>query len=139
MSVAFDTNILVYTIDTREPKHRLAREVVAGHSDGSIPWQVACEFVSVTERLRRFDPAGTASWRDRPWDFLVQVLRIHPLVLPTQTTLPRARALMEAHQLQHWDALLYAACLEAGINTLISEDLPGLAIPGLEVRNPFAV
>jgi predicted nucleic acid-binding protein len=37
------------------------------------------------------------------------------------------------------DALIAAACIEAGVTRLYSEDLPGSQAPaGLEVVNPFA-
>jgi len=34
--------------------------------------------------------------------------------------------------------MLFAACLEAGVTRLYSEDVPGAAIPNLEIVNPFA-
>jgi predicted nucleic acid-binding protein len=37
-----------------------------------------------------------------------------------------------------WDALIVAACLEAGVTVLFSEDIPGRAVPGLDFTNPFA-
>lgn len=39
---------------------------------------------------------------------------------------------------QFWDCMIYAACREAGVTRLYSEDVPGSAIPALEVINPFA-
>jgi len=33
--------------------------------------------------------------------------------------------------------MIIAACLECGVTRLYSEDLPGRAIRGLEVVNPF--
>jgi predicted nucleic acid-binding protein len=41
--------------------------------------------------------------------------------------------------LSSWDALLVAACLEARVDTLYSEDFSGYAeIDGLKIVNPFA-
>jgi predicted nucleic acid-binding protein len=34
--------------------------------------------------------------------------------------------------------MIYAACQEAGVTRLYSEDLPGAAIQGLSIVNPFA-
>jgi predicted nucleic acid-binding protein len=37
-----------------------------------------------------------------------------------------------------WDALILAACVEAGVNTFYSEDLPGFDdFDGPRVVNPF--
>ena len=41
--------------------------------------------------------------------------------------------------LSHWDSMLLAACKEAGVTTLYSEDLDsGTDYDGLRVVNPFA-
>lgn len=41
--------------------------------------------------------------------------------------------------LSHWDSLLLAACKEAGVTTLFSEDMDsGTDYDGLTVVNPFA-
>ena len=41
--------------------------------------------------------------------------------------------------LSHWDAMLLAACKEAGVTTLFSEDMdPGTDYDGLTIVNPFA-
>ena len=41
--------------------------------------------------------------------------------------------------LSHWDSLLLAACLEAGVETLYSEDLQdGANYDSVRVVNPFA-
>lgn len=43
-------------------------------------------------------------------------------------------------QLSHWDSLLLAACLEAGVDTLYSEDMQhGHDYDGVTVINPFQV
>jgi predicted nucleic acid-binding protein len=37
-----------------------------------------------------------------------------------------------------WDAMIIGACLDCGVQTLYSEDLPGGNVPGeLEIVNPF--
>jgi predicted nucleic acid-binding protein len=42
-------------------------------------------------------------------------------------------------QYSFWNAMLVAACLEAGVTRLYSEDLPGRRPPTpLEIINPFA-
>jgi len=53
--------------------------------------------------------------------------------------LERARSLHGEQQWPFWDAMIAAACLDAGVTRLYSEDLPGRKPPeGLEIINPFA-
>ena len=59
-------------------------------------------------------------------------------MLPASSVLDRARSLHVDHQWSFWDAMIVAACLEAGVTRLYSEDLPGRKPPeGLEIVNPF--
>jgi predicted nucleic acid-binding protein len=64
-----------------------------------------------------------------------------PLVLPTKTVLEQARALHTEQQWSFWDALIVAACLDAGVTRLYTEDTPGRSTFGgpkpLEIVNPF--
>jgi predicted nucleic acid-binding protein len=60
------------------------------------------------------------------------------LVLPTDANLVRAKALHLARGVSFWDALILAACVEAGVETFYSEDLPGFDdFEGLKIVNPF--
>ena len=52
--------------------------------------------------------------------------------------LERGQRLHATHGVSFWDALILAACAEAGVETLYSEDVPGLPTLGaLQVVNPF--
>jgi predicted nucleic acid-binding protein len=131
---AVDTNVLVYACDSADPQ-RQARAVnlLADLPDAVLLWQVACEFIAAARKLT---PCGfTAA---EAWQRLGTFLRMFPLVPPTPGVLDRGRRLHLEQQLSFWDALLAAACLEAGVTRLYSEDLPGSAVAGLEVVNPFA-
>ena len=58
--------------------------------------------------------------------------------LPTSGALRGAETLHVTHDVSFWDALILAACVEAGVETLYSEDTPGLLKVGaLRVVNPF--
>jgi predicted nucleic acid-binding protein len=62
-----------------------------------------------------------------------------PLTLPGPQVFARYFDLHSRFSLSHWDAMLRAACKEAGVTTLYSEDLdPGTDYDGLAVVNPFA-
>jgi predicted nucleic acid-binding protein len=88
--------------------------------------------------LRRFAAAGRFPADDIEADIL-DLLSIFPLVLPTENTIPRSLSLMSRYSLSHWDSLLIAACLEAGIDALYSEDFDnGMTCDTVSVVNPFA-
>jgi predicted nucleic acid-binding protein len=126
----FDTNILIYaTQDGR--KARIARDLIA--RPGAISVQVLNEFVSVSRRKLGFDwtrihQAATA--------FLLAIRTCRDLTMQTHLA---ARDLCARHQLSFYDALILASALEAGAETLYTEDMQsGRVIDGLRIVNPFA-
>jgi len=131
---AVDTNVLVYGCDRSDPvKQAKARQVISNAAGGVLPWQVACEFIAVSRKLESqgFTP------RDA-WEQLDQLLRLFRLTLPSAAVLEHARTLHADLKWSFWDAVLVAACREAGVTRLYSEDLPAQAPPaGLEIVNPF--
>ena len=131
---AIDTNVLIYSYDDDYPGHQqVAKDLLAAIAGSALPWQVASEFLSVSRKLlRKSDPPSL------PWDRLSVVRNSFKMIFPSPTTLDRARHLQLNYQLQIWDALIYAACLDAAVTTLYSEDLPAQPIPGLQIINPFA-
>jgi predicted nucleic acid-binding protein len=64
--------------------------------------------------------------------------RLWPISLPSPTILNRALDLADAHSLSHWDSMLVAACMEAGVDTLYTEDMGSpRVIESLRLENPF--
>ena len=60
------------------------------------------------------------------------------MVVPSWPSLARAESLMTRFSLSHWDALLLAACKEASVTTLYSEDMAaGTDYDGVTIVNPF--
>lgn len=132
--IAIDTNILIYSCDNRDPNRRdQASRLLEQLRDGIVPWQVACEFLAA---IRKLEPQGFTA--ESGWDILLDYLQTFSLLMPTSAVLTRARGLHVEQHCSFWDAMFCAACLETGIPTLISEDVPGLVIPGLTITNPFA-
>lgn len=131
---ALDTNVLIYSCDKADPRRQTkAIGVVSGTADGVLLWQVACEFVAASRKLSA--QGFTAA---HAWDRLAELLALFPLILPTPGALEHARLLHVRDGWSFWDAMIVAACLEAGVTRLYSEDLPGHAVPGeLEIVNPF--
>ncbi len=52
--------------------------------------------------------------------------------------MPGAERLTGQYHLSFWDALIVAACLEAGVTHLFTEDVGGNPnVDGLSILNPF--
>jgi predicted nucleic acid-binding protein len=124
-----DTNILVYAQQSGA-KGETAKDIVA--KGGIISVQVLNELVSVLRRkLRR-------SWRDVE-DVLDDVTSVLEPALPlTVQSHVAALGIAREDGLSFCDALIVASALEAGCDTLYSEDLQhGRAFAGLTIHNPF--
>jgi predicted nucleic acid-binding protein len=136
---AVDTNVLVYSLDTVEPvKHAKAKGLLVGLVAGSpptiLPWQVAGEFLNW---LRRSQAAGHLSAAEVDAHFH-DTLALFPLLSPSAKIFPKYFDLFSRFSLSHWDCMLLAACKEAGVTTLYSEDMdPGTDFDGLRVVNPL--
>lgn len=133
--IALDTNVLIYACDKADPKRqRVALDLISNTVDGVMLWQIACEFVAASRKLRSQGFTTLDAW-----DRLADYLAIFPLIPPTVGALERARILHTEDGFSFWDSMVVAACLECGVTRLYSEDLPGRAIRGpLEIVNPFA-
>lgn len=133
---AIDTNVPVYAVSTDEPiKGPAAMRLLDGlaAADTVLLWQVACEFGAVLARLRAqgrtgSDPfAAVAAYRAR-----------FPLVLPGPGVLDLGLRIHEEAGVAYWDAMLIAACADAGVERLYSEDVPAVrSAAGVDVVNPF--
>jgi predicted nucleic acid-binding protein len=125
----FDTNILVYAQQTGAKADR-ARDVLAG--GGKLSVQVLNEFTAVARRKLGKD------WRDIA-DAIDDALELFGPPLPLTLDLHvAARSLTETYRLSFCDGLIVAAALEAGCDTLYSEDMQhGQTIGTLRIQNPF--
>lgn len=130
MSDSFDTNIVIYAF-TAGPKQAAARQALA--NGGFISVQVLNEFVNVMRKKRR------AAWADIAGALFVIHTQFPHVVPITYKTHMAALALARDHSFAFYDALIVAAALEAGCDTLYSEDMQhGQVIGTLRIRNPFA-
>lgn len=132
--IAVDTNVLLYAQDSREPvKQAKAEALIQTLQDGVLLWQVACEYLAASRKLAPLGYDFTDAWRD-----LEEVRQVWPLLLPGWSTLERANQLILRYSLSYWDAMIIAACLEAGVAKLYSEDFDAYSrIDSLELINPF--
>ena len=129
MIAFFDTNILVYAQETNGKGDR-ARALLEG--GGKLSVQVLNEFTAVSRRKQQKD-----------WDEIAEAIAdvlvvVDPPLALTLDLHAAARTLAEDHQLSFYDALIIAAAIEAGCNTLFSEDMQhGRSVGGLAIVNPF--
>jgi predicted nucleic acid-binding protein len=132
MSVApfVDTNVLLYLLSADAGKAERAESVLAARIVISV--QVLNEFANVARRKHAL-----------AWRALEQVLAdirhfadVHAVTLATHQ---RGLALAQRYQLSLYDALIAAAAIEAGCDTLLSEDFQDGQVfdRRLTVRNPF--
>jgi predicted nucleic acid-binding protein len=133
--IAIDTNILIYACDrSDERRQQIALDLIAKSTDGVLLWQVACEFVSASRKL-----AKNGFTAQDAWNRLSEFMDVFRLIPPTVDILPAAQQLHLQKHVTFWDSLILAACAEAGVDTLYTEDIPGHASPaGLQVIDPFA-
>jgi predicted nucleic acid-binding protein len=137
---AVDTNVFVYALDDNEPvKQAKARalldRLVQPPSVTQLPWQVAGEFLSC---LRKWESAGRITPADVAAHFK-DVLAMFPVCFPTAKVFWISFDLRSRFPLSHWDSMLLAACKEAGVTTLYSEDMAaGMNYDGVTIENPFA-
>jgi predicted nucleic acid-binding protein len=136
---AVDTNVFIYALDADDPiKQAKARDLLQRLTQAAdttvLPWQVASELLG---NLRRRESAGRISSTAVEFHFR-SFFAMFPLVLPSAPVLDRYFDLFSRFSLSHWDAMLLAACKEAGVTTLYSEDMdPGTDYDGLTIINPF--
>ena len=130
MTAFFDTNILVYAFLDIEKRRPALAALARG---GLISVQVLNEFTQVARR----------KWR-KPWPEIERalgVIRIRfPEVVPiTAQTHASGLVLARDHGVSFHDALIVASALEAGCDTLYSEDMQGgRRFLGLTIISPFA-
>jgi hypothetical protein len=93
----------------------------------ALLWQVGCEFVAAARKL---EPLGFT--QPQAWDALVDMQALADVVLlPNRGTWSIARGLQGRFQLQFWDALIVAACIQGGVKTLyvLRAHLAGFELP----------
>ncbi|HLP87251.1 MAG TPA: PIN domain-containing protein [Nostocaceae cyanobacterium] len=130
---AVDTNILIYINDPRDPvKQAIATSLVSNLTDCALLWQVACEYLAASRKL---EPLGYSS--AQAYQYIRDLQQVWYTVLPTWNVLDRAENLMNRFSLSHWDSMIVAACLEANVHTLYTEDFGYSNIDGLNIVNPF--
>lgn len=135
MKIFIDTNILVYTIDSRDlQKRESARALLAGEQPNRfvISTQVLQEFYVVAVKKYNVPPLRAKK--------IVQSLAWMQVITITPELIERAIDIQILNELSFWDALIVAAAAAARCAELWTEDLGnGQQIAGVKVVNPMIV
>jgi predicted nucleic acid-binding protein len=135
-SFFLDTNIFVYSFDSKEPgKQTRAQELIRTglEGQGKISWQVIQEFSNVA--LHKFErPMGRDDLRDY----------MHTVLLPLCTVWPEESLYNEALSAgletgyRWYDSLILVSALKSNATILYSEDLQHDRVyKGIRIHNPF--
>lgn len=128
----FDSNVLVYIASGDRGRADRAEAAVA--AGGAISVQVLYEITNVARRKMHMSWADTHAFLN----LLRNLLTVHTLTVEIHETGLR---LAERYGLSTYDAMIAAAALHAGCDTLWSEDMQhGMALDeGLRIVNPFRI
>ena len=129
MTAFLDTNLLIYAQGVDAKGETARQAILAG---GVISVQVVNEFAAVLRRKFGLE-----------WDAIAEAVAdlrtaLDPVRPITIDTHEGATALARSHGFGFYDSLIVASALEAGCDTLLTEDLQaGRRIGGLTIVNPF--
>ena len=134
-SVFVDTNVLLYSIDARDPVKRDAAGKWIAHcwreECGRLSTQVLNELYA---NLRRVAP----SYKPKAAREFVQRYRAWSPWVVDDGTVDLAWQLEDRVAINYWDALMVAAAQQQACSFLLTEDLQhGQQIDSLRVVNPF--
>jgi predicted nucleic acid-binding protein len=132
--VTLDTNVLIYSLDNRDPvRQQIAEDVIrhAGAARSTLTVVTLGEFYKVTTRKL---PVTKALARQ----YLLDFSRLFRVQSYDVSDLHRAALESEAGRFEFWDAVMLSAAERAGCTICLSEDMAdGAKLGGITVRNPF--
>ncbi|HQO02384.1 MAG TPA: PIN domain-containing protein [Spirochaetota bacterium] len=125
-----DTNVILYAIGQDPHKTTIARNILK--SRPVISSQVVNEAINVCLRKLSFE-------REKAYEFAESVMRYTEVLPVDATTIRKSAYVAIRYQLSNWDALILAAALLGGCDTLYSEDFQAGQVfeQSLTVVNPF--
>jgi predicted nucleic acid-binding protein len=135
--ILFDTNILIYGHDPRDPAKQaraiLALDHVHASGQGRLSAQVLAEFyVIVTKGTRPLIQRADASRQ------VERLTRAWPVLDVTSMIVLEALRGVSSHQMSYWDAQIWATARLNQIPVIFSEDFnTGSVIEGVRFVNPL--
>jgi len=129
-SLFFDTNILIYAVSGADARAAIAQRLLAG--GGHVSVQVLNEFAAVARRKLK------KSWKEVS-EALDDIRSLCEPATPLTVGIHETALKIAADSGYNiYDALILAAAIDAGCDTLYSEDMQdGRKIGPLTIRNPF--
>ncbi|MDR1971436.1 MAG: PIN domain-containing protein [Treponema sp.] len=134
--IFFDTNILVYTLDTNNAdKQKMAQNILIKISENERP-------VISTQVLQEFYYASTTKIKA---DKILVKNILHSFtnmetVQVNMNIIEQGIDISILSQISFWDGLIIAAAEYARCSVILSEDLnDGQIIRGIEIKNPFKI
>ena len=132
----FDTNILVYAFDTKDPRKQtiasnLLNQAIINES-GILSTQVMSEFYTVVTRIikKPLSPQEALG--------LIDNLAVLPVQEVDLDMVKRAIRISDRYTISYWDSLIIAAAERGECKRLISEDLNnGQIYYDIVVYDPF--
>jgi len=128
-----DTNVLIYSIASAEPKKRDRALALLEEGDCGLSVQVLQEFYVQATRATRADRLSheqAAGLIDAWSRFQVQA--------NTVAVMNAALRIKAAHGFSYWDSAIIAAARALGCPQLLTEDMSdGREIDGVRIVNPF--
>ena len=140
---AVDTNVLIYSADSDEQEKgpvavALLNRLATDPTSTVLPWQVLCEFTAFIAKARLRNPATAAQVESSAFEYVRAIRDRFRLVLPSPAASDLAIDIHLRDQVSIWDAMLLAACVEAGVTQLFTEDMQSRpTIRGVRIVNPF--
>lgn len=136
MSVFIDTNVCVYALvaeDHEARKRQVALDILK-RDDGVISQQVLAETYRQATRRGRTNALSHAEA-----EAFLRSLERFPIIANTSDLFFKGLSLRTLTNYSIWDCLIIAAALQAGCDTILSEDMArGHVIGGLSIVDPFA-
>jgi predicted nucleic acid-binding protein len=133
----FDTNVLVYAVDPREPAKRdRAREAIRramGAGSAALPVQVLSEYANVRLKKLRTSPEPGAIARE-----VERLLLAFPVLPLTGPVVLEALRGVRDHGLSYYDAQIWAIARLGQVGVVLSEDFnTGAVLESVRFANPL--
>ena len=136
---AVDTNILLYSVDRRDPFKQVKAQgklqaLTIGTVPTILPWQVIGELIQQLRRWRDLSVLTSVEFQRH----LISFRAMFPIVIPDLSVVDHALDLGQRYALSHWDSMLLGACRAANVTTLITEDTGApRTIDTIQLVNPL--
>ena len=136
---AVDTNVYVYALDADEPAKQfkaldLFDQLMLQPADTVLLLQVASEVLGQLRKWESKGQLGSAAVEAAFHRFRT----MFSLRVPSENVFQISFDLRSRYSLSHWDSMILAACKDAGVETLYTEDLDvGTDYDGITIVNPF--